>query len=271
MYLGAAASQLEQQYDESWRKRVGPDWKKQHEEMSAALRRVTEIDARPAESLTEQEELERLAACVSLGDLGRAGTLAAALLVRAPDLPEALYYVGRKLLLEGDARGAEHIERAMRARPAAIESGCQVLCEFFWQRGDMDQVDRFREWATTRQREELQARQERATITNDSHVGPHGWAEDLVTRLRDTLATIPEVREAYLCRLIVKYLPEQPCYVLGVLPPYRWVESKQHSAELRNAVAKRIDAPHQVMVFVLTTHLRPLSRVMEHVPGARVK
>jgi Zn-dependent protease with chaperone function len=269
-YLGPAETKLQELYDKRWREGVTPEWKKQHEHMSAALRRVTELDARASESLTQTEELERITQCVSLGNLERAGSLAAALLVRAPDLPEAHYYVGRKLLLDGDTRGVEHIERAMRERPEAIGPGCQVLCEFYWQRGEMEQVDRFQEWATTRHQEQHLAEQERGTITNDSRVGPHEWSDELVADLRATLQAFPDLRAAYLCRLLVKHLPEHPCYVLGLVPD-RFLESKQKDAALRTAVAQRIKTPLQVRVFVLNTHLKPLRRTMEKIPGAQVK
>ena len=269
-YFGGAETKLQQVYDERWLKSVAPDWKQQHQQQSAALQRLAELDARAPETLTQDEELERITQCVSLGDLERAGTLAAALLVRSPDLPEAHYYVGRKLLVDGDARGAEHIERAMRERPGAIGPGCQALCEFFWQRGEMEQVDRFRDWATTRHQEEALARQERGTITNDSRVGPHEWSEDHLAQLRATLQTFPDVRAAYLCRLLVKHLPEHPCYVLGLVPRNRFIERRQKHAELRGAVARETKSHQQVMVFVLTTRLKALERRMEKVPGARL-
>jgi len=268
-YLGTAEAKLQELYDKRWREGVAAEWKKQHEHLSAALRRVTELDARETQSLTETEELERITQCVSLGDLERAGTLAAALLVRSPDLPEAHYYVGRKLLLDGDTRGVEHIERAMRERPEAVGPGCQVLCEFYWQRGEMEQVDRFSAWATTRRQEEAAARQERVTISKQSQVGPHQWSEELVAHVRETLQQFADVRTAYLCRLLVKHLPERPCYILGLVPEQRGSDRK--SAELRAAVAKQLQVPHELMVFILTLNLEPLEQAMQQVAGAKVK
>ena len=271
VYLGPAEAKLQALYDKRWREGVAKEWTKQHEHLAAALRRVTELDERPAESLTETEELERITQCVSLGDLERAGTLAAALLVRSPGLPEAHYYVGRKLLLDGDTRGVEHIERAMRERPDAVAPGCQALCEFFWQRGEMEQVDRFSQWATTRRQEETLARQERGTITNDSPVGPHEWSAELVAQVRETLQQFADVREAYLCRLLVKHLPDRPCYILGLVPEQRILESSRKSAELRTAVATQTKVPHELMVFILTNTLKPLINAMERVPGSQLK
>jgi len=271
VYLGPAEAKLQELYDKRWREGVAAEWKKQHEHLSAALRRVTELDARAPQSLTETEELERITQCVSLGDLERAGILAAALLVRSPDLPEAHYYVGRKLLLDGDTRGVGHIERAMRERPEAVGPGCQVLCEFYWQRGEMDQVDRFQNWAATRHEEETLARQERGTITNESRVGPHEWSDDVVAQVRETLQQFTNVRAAYLCRLHVTHRSDRPCYILGLVPLHRIIEREQKYAELRTVVARQAKVPHELMVFILTTHLKPLERTMARIPGARVK
>src|SRR5262249_52872593 len=110
---------------------------------------------------------------------------------------------------------------------------------------------------------------ERVTITKQSQVGPHDWSEELVAHVRETLQQFAGVRAAYLCRLLVKHLPERPCYILGLVPEQRSIDRK--SAELRAAVAKHLKIPHELMVFILTLNLEQLEQAMQQVPGAKVK
>jgi Zn-dependent protease with chaperone function len=272
VYLGAAEAKVELEYDQMWVRQVFDRWTARHAKLVTVRERLRQLETRPAEALTPDEEWQRLSAYVELGDLDRVGALAEALLARQPDHAGARFHVGQALLRRGDRRGAEEIEAVMRQDPNALIPGCQLLSEFFSSVGDMAQADRYRRMGEQRAWLLREAQAERATMTDRAELQPHDWPAEQVAALVEQLRKFPALREAYLARRVVRVLPEIPCYILGIRPRYRWWmgDDPRKSAQLRQTIARQVVSPHPYYVFVLVGPLKSVRRRLARMPSTQV-
>ena len=253
VYLGALEDRVERELDQSWVRRSADRWRERHAQIVAARQRLAELDARPAGSLSAEEEMDRISACGTVGEFERLAALAEALLARLPEHPGAHFQLGQSLVRRGDARGVEHIEQAMRRDPEAILPGCSILFDFYRSRGDVERARRYLERG--RQRDGLlrQARAERSAQTRDIELRPHEWSDEQVAAFRDQLRQFPELREAFLARRVVQVLPEEPCYVLGVVPTFeaRTSDDMRKLGELCRGIARQVSVPYVITILPL--------------------
>lgn len=272
-YLGEAAERIERTLDEQWVREVNEAWRKRHGELAKAHERLTALDARPAGSLSPAEAWERVRLNAVLGEEERADQYAAALLERAPDYAPVQVYVGQRLLERGDPSGIAFVERGM-SDPDLILHGCRMLFHFHWSRGEVAEAERYRERAIERQRNLREGEAERNRVTRDVRFAPHDLSAQQVTAVREVVARIPELEggAVFLARRLVQYLPEQPCYVVGLAPKTPWLRplNKKQEVELRHRVAQQLTGPVPLYVFLLTGKLKGLRRTLGRIEGARL-
>jgi len=272
VYLGAMESRLATVYDQQWVGQVKESWQARHATLMEVREDLAQLDTRPAESLTPDEDWRRVVACLTLGDSTRVEALCQGILRREPEHTGAHFQWGRALLERGDTSGVEHIEAAMRHDPGAIVPGCIVLMQHFQSLGATERVEHYRAMGLEREQLVASAEQERRFMTKDARLEPHGWPAEQVASLASQLGRFPELGEAYLARRVVKFLPEQPCFVLCVLPRTPWwaPQDKKRAAALVHAIAKSVEGSTPFQVYHLVGPLKPIRSRLFHMAGARV-
>jgi len=272
-YLGEAAERIERALDERWLREVAEAWRKQHGEFAKARERLAALEQRPVESLSPAEDWERVRLNAVLGEEERADRYAAALLARAPDYAPVQVYVGQRLLERGDTSGIAFVERGM-SDPDLILHGCGTLFQFHWSRGEVAEAERYRERAIERRRELREGEAERNRVTRDVRFAPHDLSAEQVAAVREVVERIPELEggAVFLARRLVQYLPERPCYVVGLAPKTRWWRRRNEKQEvqLRHRMAEQLPGPALLYVFLLTGKLKGLRSVLERIEGARL-
>jgi Zn-dependent protease with chaperone function len=272
VYLGETEAVLSRHIGSEWAAQVREAWGKQHRNRAHARKRLAELDARPAGSLTPDEEWELVAWSAELGDEERAEACAAALAERAPDHANAHYYLGRCLLSRGDASGVAHIEVGMRD-PALLRPGCELLFQWHISRNEVEEAERYRSRAAGEELLRLQAGEERRRIDRQAQLEPHDFPAERVALLRTQLTRVSELAggRAYLVRRVTRIKPEVPCYVLGVAAKTRWwsLRSVKQDVRLREAVAQGLTDFPGLYIFSID-RIKGLRKKMEMVPGSLV-
>jgi Zn-dependent protease with chaperone function len=272
VYLGPVEERLASEYDAKWTGSISEQWKARHSTTKAARERLRALDDRPEDSLGEDEEWERIAACLTLDDEDRAARLCDALLERHPAHAAANFRMGQLLLRRGDAGGVARIEAAMRGDPEAIVAGCILLVQFHESRGDEERVKHYRTIGLERQQLLQDAGRERKFMTKHTQLAPHDWPPEQVAALSDQLARYPDLGEAYFARRVVRYLPEQPCFVLCIVLRTAWWQpyDAKRATALARRIATEVTSPVPYQVFCLTRALKPVRKALMRIPGARV-
>ncbi|HMA43856.1 MAG TPA: hypothetical protein VKO86_07560, partial [Gemmatimonadales bacterium] len=79
-------------------------------------------------------------------------------------------------------------------------------------------------------------------------------------------------REAFLARRVVKILPEDPCYVLGVVPcvDARGADGIRRLRDLCKAIAQRVIAPFPITILPLRGNGSSVRRKFQALSATRV-
>jgi lipopolysaccharide biosynthesis regulator YciM len=273
VYFQAVETRLARQYDQQWAQQVQERWQKHHSTLAKARQRLEELDQRGEDSLSPDERWDRIAACWELDELDRLVELCRWTLERDPQHAGANYYLGRALLQREDPAGVPHLEAAMRRDPDAIVPVCMLLFSFYARRNDQENAERFRKIGMEREILLQQVEAERSTMDPKAQLEAHGWNAEDVAALREQLSRIPEVREAYLARRVVRHMPEQPCYVLCLVPHTSWWRGfdQDKSAHFVHTVARQVSARCELKVFSLALALKPLRKQLQQIPGTRIQ
>lgn len=270
-FLGSREIGLTRELERAWRESVGPHWEARHHAVREARGRLADLDSKAgAESLSAEEQWERVSLTAQF-DHAAAVPLAEALLDDHAEHAGARMFVGRSLLEQGDERGVQHLEVAMRATPHAVLPVCDTLFDYYWTRGRRADAERFRKVGEEHAATLEAARVERTTPPTRAEMLPHDLAPETVARLRVALAEYP-LAEVYVVRRVVTTLPEIPCYLVGMVVRRKWYQLADESKDvaLRDRVMGEITWPEETYGFLLGQGLKKLRTTFRAVPDARV-
>ncbi|HYG06143.1 MAG TPA: M48 family metalloprotease [Stenotrophomonas sp.] len=214
-YLGGLLPQLENEFSEQWRRQVEFDWRENHRQHAADLRRLEELEAMPVHDADAVVEHARLAE--ALRPEVDALALYRRALEHAPTHPFVHYRLGVLMLQTGNAAGVAHLRRAMVLDPQSRQAALQHLAHYYRENGDVAGQDEVaREWQQL-QDARLRGQQGRHELGVKDSFLPHGLDAQALAGLRATLARQGTVSKAWLAR---KQLPGEddgvPHYVLLV-------------------------------------------------------
>ena len=213
-----------------------------HERNSDPLR------VRRDETRKQKDELARLESATSLGEVERLKRATLVEQLRGSEAAEPLYAelvgipsiaapaafaLGRILVMKGDGAGAEHLERAVALDPDATIAASEILAIHYAQLRRPDLVRTQRERIAARIDVLERAGEERRAYTEDDELAPHGLDAAALAPVRRQLAALGELDRAYYARKKVRYLSEQPYYVLAVRMRRPWYFIKTVSRRSR--------------------------------------
>jgi hypothetical protein len=97
----------------------------------------------------------------------------------------------------------------------------------------------------------LLAQQERTRVSKSDRFELHGLSGYEEAKLAEQLSRYPKIKEAYLVRKVVKYFPEKPFYVLGVVRRRDFIESEVAEQKLLNQLVTELELPNQTLIVPL--------------------
>jgi Zn-dependent protease with chaperone function len=216
--LGPHADTLTDEMSRGWQEAVREDWMQRHERAVEIAAKLAELEAR-AEPLNAEERGERLWMTAELHGDRVAVPLARAYLDAEQEDAAVHFLLGRALAEENDEAALPHLERAMALDEQFTPPGCEVAAGMLMRRGRDRDAEPFRaRWAAYHQRMAA-ARHERSlrALTPGDRFIPHGLNAEQLAEVRRQVA-VPGVKRAYVLRKRMVHFPDDPCYVIGVVP-----------------------------------------------------
>ena len=272
-YLDAIPEDYLAKSNRLWREAVAQTWRERHkfvQEAQATLETLREKEE--AAPLTIEERWEQARLLTETQGSAVALPILSEVIATQPDHAGANYLIGQILLAREDETGVQHIERAMQHDPAAVLSGCEQIYFFLRRRGRHDQADQYRVRAAQHNEKLEKAWKERQTIYPGDEFRSPGLEAQEIERLRDQLSNFAQIRTAYLVRKVLHYFPEEPLYVLGIIPQRPWYKGRSVQAEgaLIKTLADEIQLPAQALVISLEGNRRHLRKVFSDTYGAEI-
>lgn len=199
--LGPLLPRLEQVFSERWRAGVQEQWTARYQQRQAQRDRIAVLAQ--AERSPEQElEYLLLAGNFQPGDQDQLPELQAAV-ARAPQVLEGQLRLGASLLDRDDPAGEAHLRRAMALEAACTGAVLERLYGFHQARGEHQAAEQvqaeFLAWQDAQR--ELDAH--RFRLSSDDSFLPHGLSDQALASLRHALASVGNVRRAWLVRKVL--------------------------------------------------------------------
>ena len=121
-WLGKFAQELVREFDSKWWAEEKDKWQKYYRRYTRSKTRIVELEQKPVSALSAAEAQELALLLVEFRSASAAKTVLEDLLGRSAErYPKPVYLYGRALLDEGDAKGLDYLEEALRLSPSMRE------------------------------------------------------------------------------------------------------------------------------------------------------
>lgn len=245
-FLGSQVPRMAASMDAQWRSSIAETWVEIHKKARRDQNTLEELEAKVvAGTITLDEAWQRVALVADLCGKDEAQPLLQEFLAAKPDHEAANFIYGKMLLERKDARGLPYLQRAIAATPAAVGPGCETIAWFYREQGKLREAALYRERGRTHARQWEAAQAERSAITPEDKFIYHGLSAEQLAALRQQLSQNSQIWRAYLVRKQVRHFPEQPLYVLGLVP------SATARPDLVQSFSSHLDFPGETFVVVL--------------------
>lgn len=269
--LGNSHKELASMLDRMWHEAVQPEWSERFQQALRGRRRIEELESKAQFAALSEEELwELIQLKAELQKEQQVIPLLHDLLARAPNHAEATYLLGRLLLEQGQTEGLDYLHRVMQANDQIALAASIVAYNYMRDQGQEEQAKQYAEKAMQCIQEIEAAERERSGVTLKDQFEPHGLTAQQVAEIQAQLAVFSDVQKAYLVRKSVKHFPEQPLYVLGVVPYVKWYANydDKRAQDLLERLTTKVNFPGETYVIVLWGAAKPLYKVLRRVPNA---
>lgn len=243
-----------------------------HAEAQESLAQLAALEAQRAErALTEDESWEwaKLVAELRPPNEGRAAmeTLLATWPAHAP----AQFALGTLLLKEEDENGIARIQAAMAADADFVLPGCEVLYNYYKERGRDAEAAPLLHAGEARAEVLMQANREASTVTKTDRYLPHELPPDLVTALAARFADDKEVQGVFVVRKYIPAQPERLCHVVAVKPKFGLLldENETVSKLVARSVA-RLPDDREMLTVIMHKDTAYVEAMVQAVPGSQV-
>ncbi|HEU0015390.1 MAG TPA: M48 family metalloprotease [Longimicrobium sp.] len=271
--LGERAEALAARLGAQWAREAGEAWAHEHERQRQLRGRLAELDARAADGpLPVDEAREHLWLVAELRGDDEALPPALAFLEQHPDDASIHFLAGRVLAERDDEAAVAHLERAMALDYGYTLASCALAA------GLMERLGRDTEAIAyhTRQVEcaeavdEAQRERSAEALTHKDRFLPHGLDDAQLAQVRAAIVG-RGVKRAYLVRKEVRRFPEEPLFVLAVVPSWSTdVFLGRPSRRLVEGLLRDVPLPGNAIVLALESDNRPFARPLRAVPGSEV-
>ncbi|HEU0302145.1 MAG TPA: M48 family metallopeptidase [Longimicrobium sp.] len=270
--LGPRLRPLADRLTSDWRRTAGPYWLDQHRRAIELSKQLAELEAR-TEPLTPREQGERVWLTAELHGEKVAVPMARALLDADQEDGYLHYLLGRSLAEENDEAALPHLERAMAMDHELTPAACAVAAGLLEHLGRGDEAKAYGERITAYHQMIADAQAERtgdALRPTDRFI-PHGLDDEALAKLQ-ALVAVPGVKAAYLVRKDVAHFPEDPVFVLALVPGWsaNQLVPGNSSQRLVERVTGRLELPGSWIALTLERELRKFAKPIRNVPGAEV-
>jgi len=244
------------QFSGRWGKAITSRWRQEYTYAQGERRMLYELEKKTDTTSLQTEEAFRYACLVErFTGKNEALPLYQNVLSNEPSHAMAIYAVGRILTGRDDEHGIEYLEKAIELDSNFTLDGCELLYYFLIEQGKQKEAEQYyqraREYIDLLQK----AQQERVVVGNKHYTYlEHGLSQQHLEPIIEHISGYPKITQGYLVRLHVRYFPEKPFWVLGIviqLPWYNYYVTYKKGLEFAQQLKKQLELPGDFLVLPL--------------------
>jgi hypothetical protein len=267
-YLGSAGETLARELDEAWRARNAKAWRERHEQYHRDLGLLTSLNEKATrEPLNENDEWQRLLALERLKGKAVAQPEYERFLAARPMHAGVQFAVARLRLEDDDESGLDILRKLISVEGGAVKPAAEVAYRYLKAHGRNSEAAEFEERWRQRQRIEAEANRERTYFSTRDTYLPAPLPAGTLQSIKDTLSRHLVIGSAYLVQKKVKHFPENPAYLLYIVPR---AFSFGNTAQLVRAAIGEIQVDVSLQTLIHVRRLSKLRRRIGTVPGAKL-
>ncbi|HKN81786.1 MAG TPA: hypothetical protein VJW17_00045 [Pyrinomonadaceae bacterium] len=271
-YLRELPEEFLDRVNRLWSERIRPAWRKTHEEIREAKKKLDELDQKAITGpLTIEEQWEPAKLIGQVEDENAALPAIDAILTEAPDHVGAHFAKGSILLEQQKAEGIEHLEKAMQLNPNVTGEASALLSGFYLDQGNKELAETFRKRTDQHYEQERKLQEQAMNFSLDDNLIAHDLDDDTVKELQHQLRNVRGLSEAFLVRKVIEGSPSS-LYVLAVLAGFTWRAGRndKHIDQLFNELTNLSKLPSPIVFLSLDGPHSYLLIKIQAIPGAKV-
>lgn len=236
--------------DSNWRDQIQSSWEKQYGTYVYLRGELSRLEEKSDKDELSIDDFVTLASrTAQVRDFAAAEPLFEKALEREPENATLLYTYGQWLLNEQKPAGVGHLERAMELDRSIALDCCIRICSYFKAVGHEEESDRYAYLAEQRLQEYVEARVERAGVSEKDRYKDHSLPPETINEIADKLADFKAIKKAYFVQKDLKCLPEKPLYLLVLEFGFRPFRSgKAQDQGVIAEVAQQVKFPGETLI-----------------------
>jgi len=260
-YFGNNFGTIKESMSGDWKRAMAREWAARRSAVEKAGKTLKELEVKAATSPLISSEMR---------ELGYATELAKSVDAAIPIYYEALrmdpgnlwinYTLGRILIMRDKEDGLVFLKKAAEKDINVPIQGHQAVYRYLVDCGRDEEAKAWQDRSAELLKEAELGMQERYLFKASDEYESHSLPAAEIECLRKQVALFPEVKEAYYARKKVKYFPDSPYFVFGIITTRKWFvpESKKRVDSLRERLDADMKFPYNTMVAFFDARERTL-------------
>ncbi len=250
--LGDSLERIADQFDQEWLTHVSDSWLAHYQQTQTERKALNKLNRmiEQGENISVEQAYHRARLTLSLdNNLDSAFKQFSLLYKRAPEDARICLALGSCFLEKNDYTGCNLIEQAIKLEPDLLQTGGERIQAYYQQIGDPARAHDWQHRLMEQSALTANAKQERSQLNIDDKTIPHHLPERSIKLIQHKLRRLPKIRKAYLVRKEVEFMPDAPCYVLGVCFD-RWLSQprKADMTAIRQQIREEVQLPKGTLI-----------------------
>jgi len=273
-YFGRSEEKYVKIFNDLWQERVRDEWKKRHEYLLEAEKRIGELNEKAqTETLSKEELFEKAKLVSERYGQNDALPILREILALEPENADANFGIGSILLSEEDESGIAYIEKAMNADRTLKIAGCEAIYYFLRGKGRDEEAKKYIIAIEYEEEAFGLAQQERSAVSPDDIFTEHDFKDEVLERIRSKIQYYDEVQTAYLTKKVVEHYEEVPFYVMFLDTKKKgWVgdSTTLNTNDLLNVMVERFGEFGIHFFVVLENEYKSMKPRLDEIPNAKI-
>jgi Zn-dependent protease with chaperone function len=273
-YFGKLEDKFFNVFNNLWQERVKEEWKKRHDHLLEAQKKIEDLDEKAkSETLSTDELYEKANLTAERYGDRQSLPIFYEIIARDPEHAHTNFIIGSILLNEDDEKGIEFIEKAMRINRTLKLAGCENIYYFLRGRGKDEEAKKYILTIEEEQESIGLAEKERAGVFPTDNFSEHDIKDETLQKICGKMQYYDEIQAAYLVKKSVRHYTEVPLYVMFLDTKKKgWIGNSNtlKTEDLLQVMVERFSEFGIHYFVVLENDFKAVKPRIENIPNAKI-